>query len=59
MKFKIAHTNFNVMDMDKSVQFYKEALGLEEVRRLRLKTAASSWCLWVMESRAIKWNLHI
>ena len=34
MKFKIAHTNFNVMDMDKSVQFYKEALGLEEVRRV-------------------------
>ncbi|NLI60128.1 MAG: lactoylglutathione lyase [Clostridiales bacterium] len=33
MKFKIAHTNFNVMDMDKSVAFYKEALGLVELRR--------------------------
>lgn len=33
MKFKIAHTNFNVLDMDKSVAFYKEALGLVELRR--------------------------
>ncbi|HZJ56628.1 MAG TPA: VOC family protein [Clostridia bacterium] len=34
MKFKIAHTNFNVMDLEKSVQFYKEALGLVEERRV-------------------------
>ena len=34
MKFKIAHTNFNVLDLDKSLAFYKEALGLEEVRRV-------------------------
>lgn len=33
MKFKIAHTNFNVMDLEKSVSFYKEALGLVELRR--------------------------
>ncbi len=33
MKFKIAHTNFNVLDLDKSIAFYKEALGLEEIRR--------------------------
>ncbi len=33
MKFKIAHTNFNVMDLEKSVNFYKEALGLVELRR--------------------------
>lgn len=33
MKFKIAHTNFNVLDLDKSIAFYKEALGLEEISR--------------------------
>ncbi|NSW90078.1 MAG: VOC family protein [Firmicutes bacterium] len=33
MKFSIAHTNFNVMDLEKSVAFYKEALELKEIRR--------------------------
>ena len=27
------HFNFNVSDLDKSLAFYKEALGLEPVRR--------------------------
>ena len=34
MKFTFAHNNFNVKDLDKSLQFYKEALGLVETRRL-------------------------
>ncbi|MFH1880962.1 MAG: VOC family protein [Bacillota bacterium] len=33
MHFKIAHTNLNVFDLEKSLKFYKEALGLIEVRR--------------------------
>ena len=33
MKFKFVHNNINVKDLDKSLAFYKEALGLEEVRR--------------------------
>ena len=33
MKFKFAHNNFNVMDLDKSLKFYEEALGLREVKR--------------------------
>lgn len=33
MKFKFDHNNINVLDLEKSVTFYKEALGLEEVRR--------------------------
>lgn len=33
MKFTFAHNNINVRDLDKSVSFYKEALGLEEVTR--------------------------
>ena len=33
MMFTFAHNNFNVRDLDKSLAFYKEALGLTEVRR--------------------------
>lgn len=33
MEFTFAHNNFNVRDLDKSLAFYKEALGLTEVRR--------------------------
>lgn len=33
MKFKFDHNNINVLDLEKSVAFYKEALGFEEVRR--------------------------
>ena len=34
MTFTFAHNNFNVCDLDKSMAFYKEALGLTEVRRM-------------------------
>ena len=33
MTFTFAHNNFNVRDLDKSLTFYKEVLGLTEVRR--------------------------
>ena len=33
MTFTMVHQNFNVADMDRSVAFYAEALGLREVRR--------------------------
>ena len=32
MAFTFAHNNFNVLDLDKSLKFYREALGLEVVR---------------------------
>lgn len=35
MEFAIAHTNFNVFDLEKSLQFYTEALGLREARRVQ------------------------
>ena len=34
MKFKPLHHNHNVADLGKSMAFYREALGLTEVRRL-------------------------
>lgn len=30
---QFAHFNFNVLDLEKSMKFYEEALGLKEVRR--------------------------
>lgn len=37
MKFFFAHNNLNVFDLEKSLSFYKEALGLAEVRRHQAK----------------------
>ena len=31
---KFAHQNFNVADIDKSIAFYQEALGLKKVRQI-------------------------
>ncbi|HOW85717.1 MAG TPA: VOC family protein [Candidatus Aminicenantes bacterium] len=33
MRFTFAHNNLNVLDLGESLAFYKEALGLQEVRR--------------------------
>lgn len=32
--FKFAHNNFNVLDLERSLKFYEDALGLKEVRRM-------------------------
>lgn len=37
MNFQFAHYNYNVKDLDKSIQFYEKALGLKEVRRKEAK----------------------
>jgi len=33
MKFTLVHSNINVLDLDKSLEFYKKALGLDAVRQ--------------------------
>ncbi|MGI6448731.1 MAG: VOC family protein [Desulfitobacteriia bacterium] len=33
MKFQFAHNNINVLNLERSLKFYQEALGLTEVRR--------------------------
>ncbi len=38
MNFRFAHNNINVFDLEKSLKFYEEALGLKEAKR---KEAAS------------------
>lgn len=32
--FRFAHNNINVLDLKRSMEFYEEALGLKEVRRI-------------------------
>ena len=34
MKFKMVHENYNVYDLQKSLDFYEKALGLTEKRRM-------------------------
>lgn len=33
MKFTFAHNNINVLNLEKSIEFYEKALNLKEVRR--------------------------
>lgn len=33
MKFSFCHNNFNVTNLEKSLEFYNKALGLKEVKR--------------------------
>lgn len=33
MKFTFCHNNFNVVNLEKSLEFYEKSLGLKEVRR--------------------------
>jgi lactoylglutathione lyase len=33
MKFRFDHNNINVQDLEKSLNFYRDALGLVEIRR--------------------------
>ena len=34
MQFRFSHNNFNVRDLDRSLAFYQQALGLTETRRI-------------------------
>ena len=40
MKFKMYHENYNVFDLEKSLEFYDKALGLKEVKRIEAEDGA-------------------
>ena len=42
--FVFNHFNYNVLDLEKSIKFYEEALGLKEVRR-KTSPAEGEWIL--------------
>ena len=56
MKFTFAHNNLNVYDLGKSLDFYKEALGLEVVRTKDALTEVSSLYTWETAQRPISWS---
>ena len=41
MKFTIDHFNINVLDLEKSLDFYERALGLKEVKRKKADDGSS------------------
>ena len=43
MKFTFYHNNINVLDLGKSIEFYKKALGLTVTKKVNPKTAVSNW----------------
>ena len=50
MKFKFNHNNFNVLDLEKSIAFYEEALGLKVVNEF--KAPDGSFILaYILDSR--------
>jgi len=57
MKFKFNHFNFNVLDLQKSVEFYKESLGLTEVRRK--EAADGSYILVFLGDEATDFTLEL
>ncbi len=67
MQFTFNHTNFNVLDLKRSMDFYQEALGLTEIRRIEkpdftivyLGDGVSDFCLeltW-LKDRTEPYNL--
>lgn len=57
MGFTFAHSNINVFDLDKSLAFYKSALGLEEIRRERADD--DSFCLVYLGDGKSAHNLEL
>ncbi|MGN1318405.1 MAG: VOC family protein [Lachnospirales bacterium] len=57
MNFKMIHENYNVADLDKSIKFYNEALGLKEDRR---KTAEDgSFIIVYMKNETTDFELEL
>ena len=57
MTFRMVHQNFNVADLEKSLEFYEKALGLKEGRR---KTAPDgSFILAYLSNEASDFELEL
>ena len=57
MKFKMVHENYNVKDLDASLAFYKEALGLSELRRIN--AAGGSYIIVFLANDASDFELEL
>ena len=57
MKFKMIHNNINVLDLEKSMAFYEEALGLREAKRK--KADDGSFVIVFMENEQSEHQLEL
>lgn len=57
IKSRFDHFNFNVFDLDKSLEFYEKALGLTERRRVNSKD--DSFILVYLEDRQTDFSLEL
>ena len=55
--FTFDHFNFNVLDLDKSLKFYRDALGFEEVRRKEAQDG--SWKLVYLGDKRTGFTLEL
>ena len=46
MEYKFNHFNFNVKNLDESIKFYNEALGLKEIRRKEASDGSFTIVSW-------------
>lgn len=56
MKFTFAHNNFNVKNLEESIAFYQEALGLVEHAGFSRKVVSLSLLLWGTAQHRTCWN---
>ena len=54
--FTFNHFNFNVFDLNKSMEFYSKALGLKEEKKHL--TEAGYLFISVTEKQVLHWSLH-
>ena len=57
MQFSFAHYNYNVLNLEKSLAFYKDALGLEEVSRMEAEDG--SFIIVYLGDGKTKFNLEL
>lgn len=57
MKFTIAHNNINVLDLEKSVGFYQDALGMKVVRRK--EAPDGSFVLCFLSDGSTNYNIEL
>ena len=57
MQFTMYHNNLNVTDMERSIRFYEEALGLHPVREVRAEDG--SFRIVFLEDGVSGWRLEL
>ena len=61
MKFKMIHENYNVQDLERSMKFYEEALGLLETRRIesRIESEDGSFIIVYLGNEESSFELEL